>query len=86
MSERLKIRILGFASYLLGYVSVICGYSLLSFLVFAFTYIFSDPGLLGGRSWRVFLFEMVRAASRLSGGLDRDRSGDGRRWVWSCIS
>jgi hypothetical protein len=63
MSERCKIGILGFASYLSGYVSVICGYSLLSYLVFAFAYyIFSDPSLLSGRSWRVFLFEMLRPA------------------------
>jgi hypothetical protein len=64
MSERSRIRTIGLASYSLAVASVLWGYSVLLYLLFGFThYTVSDPGLLAGRSWRVFLFEWTRPDS-----------------------
>jgi hypothetical protein len=63
MPESWKTHAVGLASFLLGLVSVILSFWLLGYFGFAFThYLTTDPNLLWGRSWRVFVFEYTRGA------------------------
>jgi hypothetical protein len=50
------------ASLLLGLMSVLMGFWMLGYFGVAFTHLLTaDPNSLGGRSWRVFVFEVTRS-------------------------
>ncbi len=75
MSESWKTHAIVLASFLLGLVSVVLSFWMLGYFGFAFThYLTTNPNQLGGRSWRVLVFEFTHASAPATRDGDRPTS------------